>query len=223
MIRFQKLLAAGLVIIGFFLLAVTFIPTTISSYLLWLNRPADIFNPQVTSVYPRPIYLDPWGRYPANSPDLPSLSPGDTASSSAFFTPEEYFYLTLPGQKITRLPVHVNGGDLKAHPIHYPGTSLPGLAGNVVVFGHSSLPILYTPKNPYTVFNPLTRVKIGDEIIANFSGVDFFYRVSQIRQVKPEVTDYLTQRFDSHQLTLVTCVPLGTYLRRLIITSDLIN
>jgi LPXTG-site transpeptidase (sortase) family protein len=59
--------------------------------------------------------------------------------------------------------------------------------------------------------------------VANFTGVDFSYRVSQIRQVKPEVTDYLLQRYDTHQLTLVTCVPLGTYLRRLVITSDLVN
>jgi len=223
MIRYKKLLAGCLIVFGFFLLAVTFIPTTISSYLLWLSKPADIFNPLATSVYPHPIYLDPWGRYSANSPDLPPAFPSDSATAAAFLTSQEFFYLTFPHQKITRLPVHINGGDLKAHPIHYPGTSLPGLAGNVVVFGHSSLPLLYSPKNPYTAFNPLTKIKIGDEIVANFTGVDFSYRVSQIRQVKPEVTDYLLQRYDTHQLTLVTCVPLGTYLRRLIITSDLVN
>jgi LPXTG-site transpeptidase (sortase) family protein len=223
MIRLKKLLAASLILIGFILLAITFIPTTLSSYLLWLSQPADIFNPLAMSAYPQPIYLDPWGRYPTVSPDFSSLSPPESASSEAFMTSEAYFYLSLPGQKITHLPVHTNGGDLKIHPIHYPGTSLPGLAGNVVVFGHSSLPLLYSPKNPYTVFNPLTKVKIGDEITANFTGVDFRYRVSQIRQVKPEITDYLTQHYDTHQLTLVTCVPLGTYLRRLVITSDLVN
>jgi len=222
MIRYKKLLAGCLIVFGFFLLAVTFIPTTISSYLLWLSKPADIFNPLATSAYPFPIYSDPWGRYPTGYPRIPEIQ-SDFASPAAFQTSEQFFYLTFPRQKITRLPVHINGGDLKAHPIHYPGTSLPGLAGNVVVFGHSSLPLLYSPKNPYTAFNPLTKIKIGDEIVANFTGVDFSYRVSQIRQVKPEVTDYLLQRYDTHQLTLVTCVPLGTYLRRLIITSDLVN
>lgn len=222
MIRVQKLLAVCLTVSGFLLLAVTFIPTTISSYLLWLSRPADIFNPLATSAYPLPQYSDPWGQYSARSADLPPVVP-DLATGSALTTSQEFFYLSFPGRKITRLPVHINGGDLKVNPIHYPGTSLPGLAGNVVVFGHSSLPILYSPKNPYTVFNPLVKTQIGDEIIVNFTGVDFRYRVSQIRQVRPEVTDYLVQHYDTHQLTLVTCVPLGTYLRRLVLTADLVN
>jgi len=42
-------------------------------------------------------------------------------------------------------------------------------------------------------------------------------------EVEPEDLSILEQRFDDSYLTLVTCVPPGTYLRRLVVRARLVK
>ncbi len=111
--------------------------------------------------------------------------------------------------------------DLTKHLVNYGGTSLPPNKGNAVVFGHSTLPQLFDPKNYKTIFATLYKIGIGDEIIVNTGGVTYRYKVESIIVVDPENTTVLEQNQSDSFLTLITCTPPGTVWKRLVIKSRL--
>jgi len=101
--------------------------------------------------------------------------------------------------------------------VHYPGTSLPGQTGNVVVTGHSS----YFPWDPgrfKDVFALLHDVVIGDKIVIYYKQDKYLYEVKDIKIVLPEEIEVLKQT-PQDKLTLITCTPIGTNLKRLIVTA----
>ena len=53
--------------------------------------------------------------------------------------------------------------------------------------------------------------------------MSFVYEVEDYFEVKPEEIDILEQHFDRQTLSLVTCVPPGTYLRRGILRARLVK
>ncbi len=102
--------------------------------------------------------------------------------------------------------------------VHYPGTSLPGMGGNTVITGHSS----YFPWDVgrfKDVFALLHNVDIGDEIIVYQDQVKYLYKVTEKYEVKPEEIDVLKQT-PNDKLTLITCTPVGTNTRRLIVEAE---
>lgn len=104
--------------------------------------------------------------------------------------------------------------------VHYPGTSLPGQTGNVVITGHSS----YFPWDPgrfKDVFALLHEVEKGDKIVIYFNQDKFVYDVTNKKEVMPDNIEVLKQTPDD-RITLITCTPVGTNLRRLIVTAKLI-
>lgn len=101
--------------------------------------------------------------------------------------------------------------------VHYPGTPWPGQSGNVVLTGHSS----YYPWDPgrfKDVFAILHNVQEGDEIIVFHNQQKFVYRVAELKEVKPDQVEVLGDTGDN-RLTMLTCTPIGTNLRRLIVTA----
>lgn len=104
--------------------------------------------------------------------------------------------------------------------IHYPGTALPGDRGNVVITGHSSY-YAWDPGRFKDVFALLHDVRIGDRIVIYFHQKKFLYEVSDIKTVLPKDVDVLAQTV-GEQLTLITCTPIGTNLKRLVVTAKLI-
>lgn len=101
--------------------------------------------------------------------------------------------------------------------VHYPGTSLPGQTGNVVVTGHSS----YFPWDPgrfKDVFALLHDIELEDQIVIYYNQEKYVYVVSDIKVVLPEDIAVLKQT-PNDQLTLITCTPVGTNLKRLIVTA----
>jgi sortase A len=111
--------------------------------------------------------------------------------------------------------------DLKKSLIQYPQTALPGQLGNAVVFGHSVLPQFFNPKSYLTIFSTLYKLKQGDEIIINFDKSTYKYIIEEMYEIQPTDFSVLEQRFDNKNLTLITCSPPGTYLRRLVIKAQL--
>ncbi|PIQ78668.1 hypothetical protein COV81_04610 [Candidatus Peregrinibacteria bacterium CG11_big_fil_rev_8_21_14_0_20_41_10] len=104
--------------------------------------------------------------------------------------------------------------------VHYPGTPWPGQSGNVVVTGHSS----YYPWDPgrfKDVFAVLHNVKIGDEIIVFHNQQKYRYQVTESSVVLPQQVQVLADTGDN-RITLLTCTPIGTNLKRLIVTAKLI-
>lgn len=103
--------------------------------------------------------------------------------------------------------------------VSFPGTAQPGEKGNAFITGHSSYYPLF-PGRYKDVFALLPKIEIGEEIQVWQGQQKFTYQVSDKREVSPTATDVLDETDDS-RLTLMTCVPLGTALRRLIVTAQL--
>lgn len=131
------------------------------------------------------------------------------------------YTISIPKLKIKDAVVTVGSMDLKKSLIQYPQTALPGQLGNAVVFGHSVLPQFFNPKSYLTIFATLYKLEEGDEIYVKYGSIEYKYIISKMFEVKPTDLSVLDQRFDQRSLTLITCSPPGTYLRRLVIQSVL--
>ena len=104
---------------------------------------------------------------------------------------------------------------------HYPGTAEPGKIGNAFYTGHSSN-VFWEPSEYNTVFALLPKVKVGDDIYITHEQTEFHYRVISIKEVSPSDVSILEQGTAKH-LTLMTCTPVGTTLKRLVVTAELVN
>ncbi len=140
----------------------------------------------------------------------------------------QQFRLDIPKLNLENAVVQIGGTDLNKSLIAYPGTAAPGEFGAPVVFGHSVLRQFYNPneKNPrrYTsIFSTIMTLKKGDEIFITYEGVKYTYVVQEKTEVKPTDVYILSQQFDAKRLKLVTCTPEGTYLRRGVVTAELIK
>ncbi|MDP3994819.1 MAG: sortase [bacterium] len=132
------------------------------------------------------------------------------AEKEDFYSSKISFYnLSIPKLKIEGAVVAIGGEDLSKSLIQYPGTAVPGKPGNTVIFGHSILPIFYTPKDYLAIFSTLPTLKEGDEIIVNYDGVTYKYLVEAAFDVYPTDIQILQQDKSDSFLTLVTCVPPG--------------
>lgn len=99
--------------------------------------------------------------------------------------------------------------------VHYPQTALPGEIGNVFITGHSSY--YWWSKGQYnTIFSILDKLVVGDTAYIHYQGRRYTYRVSEILTVSPKDTWVLNQG-DTSELSLMTCTPVGTNYKRLII------
>lgn len=133
------------------------------------------------------------------------------------------FFLTIPKINITKAKVVVGGDDLTKSLIHYVPKSMPGEFGNVSIFGHSTLPQLYNEKDYKTIFTYLPSLEKGDTIFVDVGDLEYEYEVTDMFVVNPDKISVLDQQYDAAYLTLVTCVPPGTFWKRLIVKAKLIK
>jgi LPXTG-site transpeptidase (sortase) family protein len=107
--------------------------------------------------------------------------------------------------------------------VHMKGTATPEIPGEAVIAGHSSY-YKWVAGNYKSVFAPLVKAQNGDNIIIKRNGISYFYTVSNIHEI-PGSSDYAAKVGGNNQksVTLLTCVPVGTTLRRLIITANLVR
>ncbi len=131
------------------------------------------------------------------------------------------YFLAIPKLKIKEAKVIVGSDDLNKSLIQYGGTAKPGDYGNTVIFGHSVLPYFFNPTNYKTIFSTLPSLSEGDEIFITVEGIKYRYVVEEMHVVGPDDISVLEQRYDDSYLSLVTCVPPGTYERRLWVKARL--
>lgn len=110
---------------------------------------------------------------------------------------------------------------LKAGVVHYPQTALPGEKGNVFIFGHSSY-YWWDDGSYNTIFANLENINIGDKVLVYFDKQLLIYEVREKKVVEANDLSVLNQG-ESHQLSLMTCTPLGTDLRRFVAVAELVN
>lgn len=133
------------------------------------------------------------------------------------------YTISIPKLKIKNAVVSTTDTDLTKHLVNYSDTPNPPEKGNAVIFGHSSLPQFFNPKDYKTIFTYLYKLQPGDEIIVNYSQKIYKYSVEDIILVDPEDISVLAQNYSSSYLTLVTCAPPGTVWKRLIIRATIRN
>lgn len=138
-------------------------------------------------------------------------------------TPVNTYLLSIPKLSIENANVVIGGDDLQKSLIHYGGTGLPGDYGNAVIFGHSTLPQFYNPRVYTSIFSTLPTIKEGEDIFVSYDGVSYRYRVTRMQVLDPTDLSLLEQRFDDSYITLVTCVPPGTYWKRLYVQAQLVR
>ena len=147
-----------------------------------------------------------------NRPQLPS--------SKNKFAVSEY-WLSIPKLSIRNAKIVVGGDDLAKSLVHYLPTTAPGEYGSVNIFGHSTLPQLYNVKDYKTIFTHVPDLSKGDSIFVTYDNQEYEFEIFDMFVVKPDQISVLEPRFDASYLTLITCVPPGTYWNRLIVRSKL--
>jgi sortase A len=97
-------------------------------------------------------------------------------------------------------------------PGHWPGSAMPGQAGNVVVGGHRT--------SKHKVFRNIDDLVAGDEIIYRDEAGDHVYIVNRVEVVEP--TDvWIVDPTDTPTTTLFACHPPGSTRQRIVVFADL--
>ncbi|KKS32181.1 MAG: sortase family protein [Candidatus Amesbacteria bacterium GW2011_GWA2_42_12] len=215
----KRLLSRLMVVSGLILLGTVLIPITFSGISYGLKP--KLLDP--TEVSQNPIFIA--SSVLGTSVDYTQASNwfSGTTTSTKISSKIGYYTLSIPAVKMQNISVQIDGQDLKKNAIQFPNTAPPGTFGNTVIFGHSTLAALYKPGDPISLFVPLLKVKKGDEITINYDGVVYRYVVRDTATVAPTKIEVLAQQFDKHELTLITCTPLGTYWKRFVVRAELVN
>lgn len=101
-----------------------------------------------------------------------------------------------------------------------PGAnSHPGQIGNTVLSGHSSNDVFATGDYKF-IFMQLEKLEVGDTIYANYEGKRYTYVITKKEVVLPSQVDQLIYETNKPVMTLITCTPLGTALKRLLVTAE---
>jgi sortase A len=97
-------------------------------------------------------------------------------------------------------------------PGHWPGSAMPGNAGNTVVAGHRT--------SKHKVFRNIDQLVAGDEII--FDGIDgrHVYHVTSTEIVGPEAM-WIVEQTPASTATLFACHPPGSTRERIVVHAEL--
>jgi LPXTG-site transpeptidase (sortase) family protein len=127
-------------------------------------------------------------------------------------------YASLLAEDWTKVEEDIQNA-LQLGAVHYPGTARPGQAGNFFVTGHSSY-YPWAPGKYKTVFARLHNLDVGDEYYVYYGGDQHRYVIRSKEEVSPTNVNVLDQPINKRLATLMTCTPVGTTLRRLIILAE---
>jgi sortase A len=104
---------------------------------------------------------------------------------------------------------------------HALGSALPNQPGNTFIFAHSA-GNWYQANRYNAVFYLLNKLVVGDEIILTYLGNPRRYLVSKSQIVSASDLSYMAPS-KTDLLTLMTCWPPGTTLKRLIVVAKPVN
>lgn len=103
---------------------------------------------------------------------------------------------------------------------HARGTVFPGQPGNVFLFSHSSVDF-YRATQFNSIFYLINKLETDDPIDLYYKGTKYTYRVTGKNIVESTAVSYLTAKGSAKTLTLMTCWPPGTSLRRLMVFAQI--
>lgn len=105
---------------------------------------------------------------------------------------------------------------------HALGTATPDTFGNTFIFAHSA-GNWYQANQYNAIFYLLNKLVAGDQIFIYYQNQKYTYLVKELKFVAPTDVKLMNQDLSQHQLTLMTCWPPGTTLKRLIVIAKLQN
>lgn len=116
--------------------------------------------------------------------------------------------------------------DLENGVAHFAQTAAPGQPGNIIISGHSSN-YVWAKGNYNHIFKDLNNLEVGDMINVkttehNGRVVIYHYEVKE-KRVTTANDQTIFEQGDASELTLSTCWPIGTALKRLIVKAQLIK
>jgi LPXTG-site transpeptidase (sortase) family protein len=92
---------------------------------------------------------------------------------------------------------------------------------------YSVLPWFYNPRNYKTIFSTLENLKTGDKIFIKYNNKEYEYKVEDKSVKLPDevnpLAEYKARYLNESTITLMTCVPAGTKLRRLLVNAVNVN
>jgi len=111
--------------------------------------------------------------------------------------------------------------DLKKGVVLYPGSARPGSrTGKTIILGHSADYIIFRYQSEYpTVFSLIDKLEKGDEVAVNFGSKVYKYRVEEKFVKTPK---QLQSEIREDGLYLVSCWPVGTDYKRIVVRATLI-
>lgn len=131
------------------------------------------------------------------------------------------YSMSIPSINVSDAAVSNIDTDLTKHLVQFNSDSFPGTLGNVVIFGHSTLPQLFKDTDYKTIFSTLYKLKVGDTIDIMYENKKYVYRVMQSLVVDADDTSVLAQDLSGSTITLITCTPPGTVWKRLVVKAKL--
>lgn len=214
MIATAKLISIGFLSIGIFVLMQVALP--IISFQVWeigqKYRSQNLISPKQTS---RGQVLGVSVQNKDNFPAFISNLIRETNPNYSQFT------LWVPRLKIENANVLVDSNELSKGLVHLPGSSLPGEKGNVFISGHSALSPIFSFKK--AIFGQLSDLKKGDQIMVEAGGTKFVYQVFELKIVDPKDVSVINPPDgQGRYISLMTCVPPGLNLKRLVILGKMI-
>lgn len=110
---------------------------------------------------------------------------------------------------------------LKDGVAHLAGTAMPGRIGNMFITGHSSY-YWWSDGKYKQIFALLPQLKTNDLVYIYYKGGEYIYKVTDSIIVKPTQIEVMNQTL-TPTMSLMTCVPIGTNLKRLIVRGNLVS
>lgn len=157
-----------------------------------------------------------------------SLNPKEGSGEKKLDPPNTDFSIVIPKiGAVAPIIANVDPSDSKKYlpalrngVAHALGTKYPGQEGNIYLFAHST-DSFYNVGRYNAVFYLIGKLDSGDEIDLFYKGEKLTYVVYDKKVVDANASEYLGKIEDGSTLTLQTCYPPGTTLKRLIVLAKL--
>jgi len=128
-------------------------------------------------------------------------------------------YIKIPKLKVSEHLIEGVNDEMYYGIGHYPGTAMPGEAGNCVVAGHRNHVLANALRH-------LDKIGVGDAVEITYGGNVFVYEVVQTLVVNPSDVWVMGSKVlegKSHVLTIITCTPAHNPTHRLIVHCALVG
>lgn len=82
---------------------------------------------------------------------------------------------------------------------------------------------MFDPGQYKFVFVQLEKLEKGDNFYLHYNGIRYTYTVTEIEVILPNEVAKVIKQTDKPLASLITCVPVGTALKRLVVTAEQIS